>query len=114
MSEAVARDLIGWSSSLVLLLTISVQIRRQWRARRTESVSPWLFIGQLTANCGFIVYSAMLGSWVFIVTNAALACASLTGWIVLLVHRRREEDGGSTSAPHQAAGRASIRTSKDS
>ena len=92
MSEDLARDLVGWASSLVLLLTISVQIRRQWRARRTEGVSPWLFIGQLVANCGFIVYSALLGSWVFIVTNAALACASITGWIVLLIHRRRERE----------------------
>ena len=90
MPEDLSRDLVGWASSLVLLLTISVQIRRQWRARRTEGVSPWLFIGQLAANCGFIVYSALLGSWVFIITNAALACAAITGWIVLLIHRRRE------------------------
>lgn len=83
-------ELIGWASSATLLVTLLIQIRRQWRARRTEGVSIWLFLGQLAANIGFIVYSALLGSWVFIVTNAVLAATAIGGLVVLVVHRRRE------------------------
>ena len=84
---------LGWTSSGILLVTLLIQVRAQWRARRTEAVSPWLFIGQLTANLGFIIYSALLGNAVFVFTNAALACVSLTGLVVLGVHRKRERLG---------------------
>jgi MtN3 and saliva related transmembrane protein len=92
-------ELIGWTSSAILLVTLLVQVRAQWRARRTEAVSPWLFVGQLAANLGFIVYSALLGNAVFVVTNAVLACVSVAGWIVLVVHRRRERALAPTRAP---------------
>ena len=83
-------ELIGWASSAILLVTVLVQIRAQWHARRTEAVSPWLFIGQLAANLGFVAYSALVGNAVFIVTSAALAAVAIAGWVVLVVHRRRE------------------------
>jgi uncharacterized protein with PQ loop repeat len=86
-------EAIGWLSSLVLFATLLSQIRTQWRARHTEGVSTWLFIGQLAANVGFIIYSALLGNAVFIVTNCVLALTSITGMIVLRVHRRRERAG---------------------
>ena len=43
----------------------------------------WLFIGQITASVGFVVYSWLLGNWVFVVTNNALMlCTALLGqWI---------------------------------
>jgi uncharacterized protein with PQ loop repeat len=83
-------ELIGWASSLVLLGTILIQVRRQWHARHTEGVSPWLFVGQLAANVGFVVYSALLGSTVFVVTNIVLAFASLAGLLVLRSSRRAQ------------------------
>ena len=89
---------IGWASSVVLLVTILIQVHRQWHARHTEAVSPWLFVGQLAADLGFVVYSAMLHSTVFIVTNIALAIASLVGLAVLLYARR----GGPRLAAHAA------------
>jgi uncharacterized protein with PQ loop repeat len=83
-------DAIGWASSALLLVTLLIQIRAQWRARHTESVSPWLFVGQLGANLGFVVYSVQVDSAVFIVTNTALAMVAVTGLATLLLHRRRE------------------------
>jgi uncharacterized protein with PQ loop repeat len=80
--------LIGWLSSLVLLVTILIQVRRQWHARHTEGVSPWLFVGQLAANVGFVVYSWLLGSVVFVVTNVALALTSIVGLVVLRSSRK--------------------------
>jgi MtN3 and saliva related transmembrane protein len=93
MNDAFSVELIGWLSSLTLFVTLLIQIRRQWRARRTEGVSPWLFLGQLAANVGFIVYASLIGARVFVVTASLLAATAITGFIVLRVHRRRERAG---------------------
>lgn len=82
-------DLIGWISSLVLLLTLSRQVYTQWRSGTVSGVSRWLFAGQLTASIGFAVYSWMLGNWVFLVTNLALLITALTGETIYLRNRRR-------------------------
>lgn len=90
MSDRFAIDLIGWASSLVLLATIISQIVKQWRARRTEAVSRWLFVGQVAASTGFTIYSVLLDNPVFIATNTALGLTAITGYVMLRIHRRRE------------------------
>lgn len=93
-------DLIGWSAATILLLTISRQVYTQWRECSTQGLSRWLFIGQLAASTGFVVYSWLLGNWVFVVTNVLmLATAGIRQWLYLrnergekstgLVHRQR-------------------------
>ena len=89
-------DLIGWASSLVLLLTIGKQIHKQWRARSSEGVSKWLFVGQSTASLGFTVYSWLVDNWVFVVTNALLLVAGVVGFLMTLHFRRT---GGRSSPP---------------
>jgi MtN3 and saliva related transmembrane protein len=86
--RGVATELIGWGSSLVLFATLIKQIWQQWQARDTDGVSPWLFIGQMTASLGFTTYSALIGNWVFVVTNVVLALAALVGLVVLKLHRK--------------------------
>jgi uncharacterized protein with PQ loop repeat len=81
-------DLIGWASSVILLATISRQVYTQWRTRATEGVSRWLFIGQLTASCGYTVYSILLHNWVFMASNIALLCTALVGQALLIRNRR--------------------------
>jgi uncharacterized protein with PQ loop repeat len=83
-------EAIGWLSSLVLLLTISTQVHRQWKAGSSQGVSHWLFLGQTTASAGFTVYSLLVRDWVFVVTNALLVVSALTGWLIVLKHRRQE------------------------
>lgn len=83
-------DVLGWLSSAILLLTIGRQVWKQWRTGLGEGVSMWLYIGQLTASAGFTLYSALLGNWVFIVTNALLMLSALVGLYILLVHCRRD------------------------
>lgn len=73
-------EIVGWASSLLLLLTISTQIAKQWRERSGKGVSVWLFIGQAGASLGFVVYSALLKNWVFTVTNALMFLSALVGW----------------------------------
>ena len=82
-------DLIGWTSSLVLLVTLGRQVYTQWRTRSTQGVSRWLFIGQLTASCGYTLYSVLLHNWVFTASNIALLVTALIGQGLLLRNRRR-------------------------
>ena len=77
-------DLIGWLSSFALLVTLSLQIRKQWREKTSHGVSPWLFSGQVIAEVGFVIYSVMLENWVFAVTNAVLLVENFIGlWVTL-------------------------------
>jgi uncharacterized protein with PQ loop repeat len=89
-------EAIGWLSSLVLLATLVVQIRKQWRERATHGVSKWLFVGQFTASLGFTVYSAAVHNSVFVVTNAVLTASALIGCYVT-VRNMSDERAGSGS-----------------
>ena len=80
---------IGWVSSVILLLTVAVQIRKQWKSESSEGVSKWLFLGQVGAEVGFVVYSWLVGNWVFVFTNLALLIENLVGFALVLRHRRR-------------------------
>ena len=82
-------EIIGWAASLVLLLTLVKQVHKQWKDATSEGVSKWLFIGQLAASLGFIVYSYSVGNWVFIITNALLTINNIVGIILYYRYRRR-------------------------
>jgi MtN3 and saliva related transmembrane protein len=81
-------NLVGWLSSLVLLLTLGQQVRLQWKSGESRGVSTWLFVGQLAASLGFSVYSYLLGNWVFLSTNLLLAANAGVGQWVTLRNRR--------------------------
>lgn len=83
-------EVIGWSASAVLVLTIGRQVYRQWQAGTSRGVSKWLFIGQITASSGFLVYSWLIGDAVFLTTNVLLLVAAVAGLAILMWHRRRE------------------------
>ena len=84
------QDFIGWAASAVLLATLIRQIVKQARDPDAEGVSTWLFLGQATASLLFVVYSALVGNWVFIVTNSCLLLTALVGqWISWRRRRRR-------------------------
>ena len=72
-------EIIGWASSLILLLTLIKQVYKQWEDGETEGVSKWLFIGQLCASVGFTVYSYLVENWVFMVTNGLLTINNIVG-----------------------------------
>jgi len=82
-------ELIGWASSIVLLLTIGRQVYSQWRTRATAGVSKWLFVGQLTASTGFTIYSVLLHNWVFTASNVMLLVTAVIGEAVYVHNRRR-------------------------
>ncbi|HEV7646036.1 MAG TPA: hypothetical protein VGO50_19020 [Pyrinomonadaceae bacterium] len=82
-------ELIGWASSFILLLTLVRQVQKQWLEGSSKGVSKWLFIGQFLASAGFVVYSFILGNWVFVATNILLVLNSMIG-IYLSFHFRRK------------------------
>jgi uncharacterized protein with PQ loop repeat len=98
------RDVIGWVSSFVLVLTLGKQVYKQYRSGSSEGVSRWLFVGQLAASAGFTVYSVMLGSYVFVVTNGLMVLNALAGLAIWHHHQRRERASAAQGAAMPAAG----------
>ncbi len=88
-------DLIGWAAACVLLATLARQVWTQRQSGATQGVSKWLFVGQLTASTGFVIYSWLLGNWVFVVTNALILVTALVGECVYVCNRRAQRRGGS-------------------
>ncbi|HEX7152608.1 MAG TPA: PQ-loop domain-containing transporter [Thermoanaerobaculia bacterium] len=86
-------EIIGWASSVILVLTIAKQVLKQWRDGTSEGVSMWLFLGQLTASAGFTIYSVLVRNWVFVVTNALMVVNGLLGfWITSRQKKRAERE----------------------
>jgi uncharacterized protein with PQ loop repeat len=83
------KDVIGWISSFVLVLTISKQVYDQWRDGKSEGVSIWLFIGEIASASGFAVYSWMIHNPVYMVANGMTLLSSIAGLVVLRRNRRR-------------------------
>jgi MtN3 and saliva related transmembrane protein len=93
-SQAYATAL-GWLSTAVLSATLLAQITRQWKLGKAEEVSPVLFAGQCAASLGFLIYSALVGSWVFIVSNALILAIALAGEVIRRILMRRQPRGAS-------------------
>jgi MtN3 and saliva related transmembrane protein len=94
-------ELIGWVSAAILFLTIARQVWTQWRDRNTQGVSRWLFVGQLAASTGFVIYSWLLENWVFVATNALILATAAIGQYIYLRNKRieaRRKSRGLTSA----------------
>lgn len=53
----------------------------QWRDGERARLSSWLFAGQIVASLAFVVYSLLLGNWVFVFTNSVLALTAVLGQI---------------------------------
>ena len=85
-------EVIGWASSIILILTISKQIAKQWHDHTSAGVSTWLFIGQLAASTGFTIYSLLVRNWVFAVTNGIMVMNGLLGYAITVKHKRRQSE----------------------
>ncbi len=86
-------EIIGWASSIILLITLVQQVYKQWKEGTGEGISKWLFAGQVAASIGFTVYSYMVGNWVFTITNAILTINNLFGlWLSLYFRRRANKN----------------------
>jgi uncharacterized protein with PQ loop repeat len=84
-------EMIGWLSSVVLVLTISKQVWKQWQEGSSKGVSKWLFIGQIAASSGFTVYSWLLSNWVFFTTNLLMMVSAFLGLGLMFRQRRQSQ-----------------------
>ena len=84
-------EAIGWVSSIILFLTVSRQIYKQWKEGTSEGVSIWLFAGQIAASVGFAVYSWLLWNPVFIFTNTLMVLNGIVGLIISIYLKNRDE-----------------------
>jgi MtN3 and saliva related transmembrane protein len=80
-------ELLGWASSIILLGTLIRQVHSQWQSGATGGVSRWLFIGQIAASIGYIIYSALLHNWVYLSSNVAILLTAFVGEGIFLRNR---------------------------
>src|SRR3954471_5505657 len=92
-------EAIGWFGAGVLLLTLGRQVYTQWREGRSQGVSRWLFIGQLTASVAFLVYSWLVQNWVFVATNSLLLVTAGIGEWIFIRNRTRSERERAAAGP---------------
>jgi MtN3 and saliva related transmembrane protein len=88
-------EIIGWASSIILLLTLIKQVHKQWKDGTSEGISSWLFIGQLLASIGFTIYSYSVGNWVFTITNGILTVNNIIGiclYFYFLKNNKKDAD----------------------
>jgi hypothetical protein len=76
-------------AAAILVATIGRQVYTQWRDGTSAGVSKWLFIGQLSASVGFVIYSWLQKDWVFVATNAAMLLTALLGQYIYLRNQRK-------------------------
>ena len=102
-------DWIGWVSTAVLIATVGRQAFTQWKSESTEGVSHWLYIGQLVTSFGYVVYSLLLGNWIFVVSNLFLLVIAAVGQVLLLRNRSRSSGAkppvGLEPEAHSSSGR---------
>ena len=91
-------EIIGYASSITLLITIGSQIYKQWQSGTSKGVSIWLFIGQLVTSIGFTIYSVLTHSTVFTLTNCCLGVAALIGICIVAYHRRKNRSASRTDS----------------
>ena len=81
-------DIVGWIASAILIATLVQQVVKQARDDSARGVSRWLFAGQIAASVGFVTYSAMVGSTVFVVTNSCILVTAIVGQIITARKKR--------------------------
>jgi uncharacterized protein with PQ loop repeat len=87
-------DLIGWGAAAVLLFTLGRQVWKEWDEGNSRGLSKWLFIGQMAASLGFVVYSWLKQDWVFVTTNALILATAVAGQVIFYVNSKKRGSRG--------------------
>ncbi len=93
-------ELIGWGSAAILVPAFATQTYRQWQNRHepVNASSLWFFGLVLLGTAGQVVYSRLVGNWVYLALNGVLVVNNLIG-LGIAVQRWR-----ATKPDDQAAG----------
>ena len=79
---------VGWASPALLLASVGRPVYSEWRSKATAGLSPWLFVGQITASSGFTIYSILLHNWVFLFSNVTMLVTGITSEVIYISNRR--------------------------
>jgi MtN3 and saliva related transmembrane protein len=90
-------EAVGWASVFFLFATMAGQAWKQWSERVTKGIGKWFFAGQICASVGFLTYSILTGSRVFIVGNALVLLAAITGGLTLWWNRTHRQSAGTAA-----------------
>lgn len=92
------QEIIGWGSALILLPTFGIQTYKQWKNKDepTSGSIPWFFILALAGTRGQVVYSWMIGNWVYLALNGCLVLNNGVG-LAIALHRRALRGGTAPS-----------------
>jgi len=82
-------QMIGWAAVGALFLTMAGQAWKQWRDRVKTGIGKFFFVGQVAASILFLTYSVIMGDLVFVVGNALVLAASLSGGAILWWNKTR-------------------------
>lgn len=87
-NNLIVQELIGWGSALVLLPTFGLQTYKQWHARHEPVATSGLlfFALALIGTGGQVVYSWMVGNWVYLALNGVLVVNNSVG-LGIALHR---------------------------
>lgn len=80
-------DIVGWVASALLLATLIRQVWTQARDKEAKGVSKWLFVGQIAASILFVIYSLLVGNWVFVVSNICILITAIVGQVLTAKNR---------------------------
>jgi uncharacterized protein with PQ loop repeat len=80
---------IGWAAVGALFVTMAGQAWKQWRDRVKHGIGKFFFAGQVTASVLFLAYSVMMGDRVFVVGNALVLTAAISGGAILAYNKAR-------------------------
>ncbi len=96
------KELIGWGSAFILLPTFGLQAYKQWQNRHEHAPAStlWFFVMALMGVSGQVVYSWMLGNWVYFILNACLVITNTLG--LALVMNVAEQAAPRLGQPRQA------------
>lgn len=81
---------IGWFSSTVVFVTQIIQLREQVK-KGSKGVSKWMFVGNVIATSGFVVYSYLQNDTIFLTANSIILCGHITGMILTFWQKSHEK-----------------------
>ncbi|WP_437592125.1 hypothetical protein [Sorangium sp. So ce1000] len=87
------KHVVGWISSLLLLVTFGTQTYKQWKGDegKSEKYTLIFFVAAIAGTAGNLIYSVLVNNWVFTALNAALVVNNAIGLWIAVHHRKRKK-----------------------
>lgn len=104
-------DVIGWTASCTLVWPVGWQVYTQWKSGKSAGLSRWLFVGQIGASIGFLIYSWLVENWVFVTTNLFMLVTACLGQYLFLRNQTSGKPMPTTARIH-VRGKAVPKTSQ--